>query len=312
MRAVKFAAEGPIVTDYPAPDPKDGVLVRVHATGICGTDIGIIRLGGIPSVPGHEISGTISDATPVTIQPNLPCGSCRMCLTGRSNQCRESMAHFVGLADFDGGFAEELVVDPSLIRPLPDGMPLDLAALTEPTAVALHALDRLGTDGEQRLLIIGGGTIGIITAAMAVERGLAVTVTARHRHQQNAAESVGAKLSTADSPGEFTRVLDTAGSQSAMDLAYNLAEPGGRIVSIGGAEWHVATSDASLVKELSVSAAIIYTQPEFEQAIGWLAQRPELADTVITHRFSLEDALKAFETAAARGDTGAIKVMILP
>jgi threonine dehydrogenase-like Zn-dependent dehydrogenase len=67
-----------------------------------------------------------------------------------------------------------------------------------------------------------------------------------------------------------------------------------------------------MVKELSVSAAIIYTRPEFEQAIAWLAQRPELADTVITHRFSLEDAPKAFETAAARGDTGAIKVMVLP
>jgi threonine dehydrogenase-like Zn-dependent dehydrogenase len=67
-----------------------------------------------------------------------------------------------------------------------------------------------------------------------------------------------------------------------------------------------------MVKELSVSAAIIYSRPEFEQAIAWLAQRPELADTVITHRFSLEDAPKAFETAAARGDTGAIKVMVLP
>ncbi|MGD9958297.1 zinc-dependent alcohol dehydrogenase [Nocardioides sp.] len=313
MLAVRFDTEGASVLDSPPPSG-DGVLVNVKGVGICGSDLSMLASGGAPLVPGHEIAGVTEDGVAVAVQPNLPCGACALCAAGRSHLCPESMQHFLGVNGLDGGFAEQVLVHPRQLRPVPAGLAVELAALAEPVAVAAHAATRLKAANGAPVLVVGAGTIGLFAAAILTQLGHQVSVVARHSHQQVLAEAAGAHVvtSTESATRSFDSILDTAGSQSAMDLAYEASAPGGRIVSVGCGGWSVTTSVTSLVKELSLVASVIYTEEEFEDAVLWLTANSDFSAQLVTHRFSLADAPEAFRLAAGRADSGSVKVLIQP
>lgn len=312
MRALRFGDGGLSVVDVPEPSGP-GVTVRVDLTGICGTDVSTVAAGASPVVPGHEIVGTTEDGTAVAVQPNLPCSTCDACRSGQSQRCPQSMAHFLGVS-VDGGFAESVRVDPSLVRPLPVDMDLAHAALAEPAAVALHALGRLGPEPAEPVLVIGGGSIGLLAAAQLVAAGHPVDLVARHPHQAEAARVLGARPRAAAEMEDSSRrwILDTAGSQSAADLAYRAGCPGARLVSVGALGWAVASSGLSLVKEIDLVPSVIYTPDEFAQAIAWLHAHPDAAAPVVTHRFPLAEAEHAFAVAAGKGAHRSIKVLLSP
>jgi len=186
------------------------------------------------------------------------------------------------------------------------------ACLIEPGSVAWHGVRRARVRPGERLLVVGGGSIGLLAAAAARHQGLDADLETRHDHQRAAAERLGSGRST----GVCDVVLDAAGTESSLARSADAARPGGRIVSLGVYTTTMPVPGVvSLTKELSYINSIAYGRHdgtrEVEQVASMLAKEPEIAQTIITHRYPIEDAAEAFRVAAAR-NAGSIKVVIEP
>jgi threonine dehydrogenase-like Zn-dependent dehydrogenase len=260
---------------------------------------------------GHEIAGTTADGTPVAIEPLDPCGTCEPCTTGHYNLCTMGGGMILGIG-LDGGMADEVLVpERSLVR-LPDGLEVGNASLVEPLAVVVHALRRSEVQPGNRVAVVGGGAIGLCAVAVARARGCEVGLVARHDAQREAGERLGA----AEVHGLYDVVVEAAGSESALAHAVELAKPGGYL-SVPGIYWGaVALPGLPLcLKQVDLCPATLYGRHaggrDVDAAAALLATTPELADTLITHRFPLDAATAAFAIAAGR-DQGAIKVVLEP
>ena len=173
----------------------DPVRVRVRSCGICGSDLHLAAWN-LPVTLGHEFAGILDDGTAVAVQPIVWCGECDRCRAGETQLCRTGLTRLHGVS-VDGGLADEVIVDRSCLVPLPDGVDPELGALVEPLAVAGHALGRVPLDAGARILVIGGGSIGLAIAGIARVRGVDVDLAARHDHQHAAGERLGARRSLA-------------------------------------------------------------------------------------------------------------------
>ena len=310
MRGVRNTEDGIRVLDLPAPEPTDDqVRVRVAAAGICGSDLHLLSWGPMPVTLGHEIAGHLDDGTPVAIEPVHRCGTCESCLRGDTHLCPTAQTIGIGL---DGGMADELVVPPECIVPLPDGLAVGDAGLVEPVACAVRAMHRARVEAGQRVAVVGGGTLGIAAVAAAAHAGCEVGSVTRHPHQAAAAEAVGGR----PAEGRYDVVIEAAGTSSAFATACQLAESRATIALLG-TYWDDLTAPGIplTVKELDVVACFGYGhhggQREVDDAAALLAAVPELAPSLVTHRFGLDDAPEAFRVAADRA-SGAIKVVLQP
>jgi threonine dehydrogenase-like Zn-dependent dehydrogenase len=310
MRAV-HCRQGTIhVVDRPPP-AGDGIRVKVKACGICGSDLHM--QGGFPPdrIPGHEIAGELPDGTPVAIEPLAPCESCDYCAAGEYQLCRDGARMVFGVAR-DGGMAEEILVPERALVPLAPGIPVRDACLVEPLAVALHGLRRISLGGGERVAIVGGGAIGQCAVAAAAARGCEVALFARHDAQREAGDRLGAKLPS----GEYDIVIDAAGTQSGLQEAAMHTRPGGTMLLIAS-YWEGMSLPGMLItlKEIRVVPASMYgrgqTGRDIDHAAALLADRPQIADAIITHRLPLEAAREAFDTARNRA-AGSIKVVLEP
>jgi len=310
MRAVRSTEDGVVVAQVPPPEPTgDDVRVRVAASGICGSDLHLVGWGALPVTLGHEVAGWLDDGTPVAIEPVRRCGTCDHCLAGDTHLCPSALT--VGIS-VDGGMADEVVVGPECLIPLPVGLDVRDAGLVEPVACAVHALARARVESGMRVAVIGGGTLGIAAVAAAVEAGCEVGSMTRHPHQADAVEAMGGR----PAEGHYDVVIESAGTSSAFAEAAHLARVRGT-VAILGTYWDdltVAAMPLSL-KELDIVGCLAYGHHgghrEVEDAAALLARRPELSETLVTHRFGLDEAPEAFRVAADRA-AGAIKVVLEP
>jgi threonine dehydrogenase-like Zn-dependent dehydrogenase len=297
--------EAGIETITGPPPLGDGVRVRVTSAGICGSDLHAVADGRLPVVLGHEFGGWTDDGTLVAVMPYAPCGSCAACARGDEQLCPTGTRAFHG-GTRDGGLADEVLVDPRCPVPVPAGVDPEAVALVEPLAVAVHAVNR-ASSGE-RALVIGGGSIGLLCAAVLADRGRGVDLLARHPAQIRAAEAIGAGTTAT---GRYPVVIDAAGTASSMDQAVRAVVRGGRVVLVA-LPWEPVSVGVGLVlKEVSVLPAVYYSRAEFEDAAELLGRHPELPAQVVTHRFGLDDAASAFAVAGDRA-AGAIKVHLLP
>jgi threonine dehydrogenase-like Zn-dependent dehydrogenase len=217
----------------------------------------------------------------------------------------------------DGGLADEVIVDQRCVVPLAPGVDPAIGALVEPLAVGMHAAGRVDVEPGDRVLVIGGGSIGLTTVAALGARGLDVDLVARHPHQRAGGDRLGAGASLAD---EYGAVVDAAGTQSSLDDAVARVRPGGSVVVVATYWDPVSIGAALLTKEVRVVPSAMYghTGPihgggasEFEAAAALLAARPEVVDALVHHRFGLDDAPEAFRVAGDRA-AGAIKVLLEP
>jgi 2-desacetyl-2-hydroxyethyl bacteriochlorophyllide A dehydrogenase len=317
VRAVRNTEGGVRVVDVePAHvDTNADELVRVdvRASGICGSDLEMVRL--LPPGPitlGHEFAGLLDDGRAVAVQPTVPCGSCDRCAAGAPQQCRNVLETMYGSAR-DGGMADAAVVDRSCLSFLPDGLAVRDASLVEPTAVALHACHRGGIERGMRVAVVGGGTIGLLSAAVARHLGADVAIAARHRAQLAAADAL--YVST-ELGRRYDVVVEAAGSASAFEHATQLARGGGTIVLVATTWEPVEVSFLrAQMRETTIVPAFVYGhahgEREFDTAARIVADHPELAPALVTHRFPLDDAAHAFDVARDRAH-GAIKVVLEP
>lgn len=310
MRAVRRGESGVETVDVPIPDG-DGVRVHVHAAGICGSDVHALRFGPSPVTLGHEFGGVLDDGTPVAVRPNVSCGECPACLRGEENLCRDATRKMYGTT-LDGGMAEQVVVRPSNVLALPPGLPPELVALVEPISIAVHGAHRAQLEPGMKALVIGAGSIGLATVMAARWMGVDVDVAARHPHQQAAADALGGHLVV---EGDYDVVIDSVGSQAAIDDALRLARSGGTIVEVGGWWDPVQLGVLPMLKELTIVNAIYaahhHGESEFAQAAAVLERSPDACGILVTHRFPLDRAAEAFATAADKS-LGAIKVQLHP
>jgi threonine dehydrogenase-like Zn-dependent dehydrogenase len=310
VRGVRITADGFRVVEMPD-SPTIGVRVSVASSGICGSDLHLASFGPSEVTLGHEFCGRLDDGTPVAVLPAVRCGRCTRCLAGEEQQCKAAFGSMYGVS-LDGGLADEAWVDSACARPLPPTLALDVGCLVEPIAVALHGAHRAGVEVGTRVLVIGAGPIGLCAVAVARGLGASVDTLAHRAERQAAAERLGAGR---DAGSDYDIVLDAAGTQSSLDQAVARVRPGGTIGVLASFWEPVTIGMALLMNEVALVPAFTYGHhhevSEFEEAVAVLDAAPRLAETVITHRFPLDDAAEAFRVAADR-TSGAIKVVVVP
>lgn len=310
MRAVMNTDDGIRTVEVEEPGGA-GVRLSVAAVGICGTDVMFVGAGVTGFIYGHEFAGVDGTGNRYFVEPTIRGGECAECRAGNPQRCTEAGHGTLGIYR-DGGLAEAVVVPEYTLLALPSQLDVKDACLIEPGAVAWHAVRRAQAQPGERILVVGGGSIGLLAAAAAQHQGLDVDVDTRHSHQLTAAERLG----FGGPSGTYDVVIDAAGSESSLDRSADAARPGGRIISLGVYRTTMPIpATKSLVKELTYITSIAYGRHEgvreVEEVASMLAKKPEIAQTVITHRFPLEEAREAFRVAADRG-AGVIKVVIEP
>jgi 2-desacetyl-2-hydroxyethyl bacteriochlorophyllide A dehydrogenase len=311
MRAVRNTDTGVAVVDVPVPDGP-GMRVRVRAAGICGSDLEMVAHGFVATTIGHEFAGVLDDGTAVAVQPYVPCGQCELCRASVPQLCMEMGATMLGVFA-DGGMADEIVVDPSCLSPLAPSVRVEDASLVEPLAVSLHACNRAGIEPGMRVGVIGAGTIGLLSAAVARDLGAEVHVVARHDSQRIALEKLGI---ASDGGRGHDVVIEAAGTASAFDEAVRRCRRAGSIVLVSTTWAPIEISFlGAQMREITIIPAFTYGhahgEREFDTAGAFLAAHPELPDALVTHRFGLDDAPHAFAVAADRA-AGTIKVVLHP
>jgi L-iditol 2-dehydrogenase len=337
MKAAVWNDKGSLdVVDRQTADPKTGwVKLRVAAVGICGTDLHFHR-GAFPSPaglqPGHEIGGVLDTTGPglsmpagtaVAVDPLVVCGECGQCRSGNPNRCVKRV--LLGI-NGRGGCAEFVAVPAYAIYPLPERVEAASGALVEPLAVCVRGARRGRIKSGDRVAILGGGTIGLMSIVTARGAGASqVSITARHPHQREAAAAFGADGIFEDTESMVRElgdsssdcVLETVGGHaSTLSDAVRLARPGGAVSMLGVFEVPAALPalDFSL-KELTLVGSNCYgrvgPRSDFAIAIDLLREHQDPLTALVTHRFPLQDINRAFETAADKRSRS-IKVHIVP
>ncbi len=339
MRAAFCTEPGTFVLrDLPRPQLGAGqVLVRVRGCGICGSDLHWFsgQFPPPPVCPGHEIAGEVQEINGevrdvsvgdrVVVEPLIACGTCPACKTGDYQICAH--VQVLGISH-DGGFAEYVAVPRQRVYHLPAEFDFAVGTLAEPAAVCVHGV-RLGNVAlGDRVLVLGGGTIGLLSVMAARAAGAAeVAITVRHAHQAAMARRIGAtRVFSANPDGDAKRasflrdcpldvVIETVGGHAhTLDDAIQSVRPGGTVVILG-----VFSSPkpfdalAVVVKEVRLVGSLTYgsrgRRADFEVALQMLASNSHVARDLVTHRFDIERIRAAFETAADK-NRGTIKVAV--
>jgi L-iditol 2-dehydrogenase len=322
------------VVDRPIPLIGDeDVLLRIIASGVCGSDLhayeGRHPFRRPPIVLGHEPVGVIADigksvrglsrGDPAVAVPLETCGQCSACLSNHSNRCKAKV--FPASPGWDGTLAEFFRVPAAQVVPLPSDLPWDVGVLTEPFAVAAHAVQQLEISCLRRVVVLGGGSVGIATAACALHVGAdtAAVVDICERNLA-VAKDVGANP-VYGGTGVIARVQEALGGVAdavfvtsdypgVLSDAVHLCDAGASIVLVAlfGEE---PTLDASalVLGEVSLIGSVLYTRRDFDLALDVLSATRESVRKMVTHRFPLELASRAFEVLRTReGDP--IKVIL--
>jgi threonine dehydrogenase-like Zn-dependent dehydrogenase len=204
MQAVMNTDDGIRVVDADEP-AGDGVRLSVVSAGICGTDVSFAAAGITGFIYGHEFAGVDDNGTGYFVEPNIHGGQCEQCQSGNTQRCTEPGHTTLGIFS-NGGMAETVVVPEYTLLALPAQLDVKDACLIEPGAVAWHGVRRAQAEPGERVLVVGGGSIGLLAAAAAQHQGLDVDVDTRHDHQLAVAERLGSGRPS----GIYDVVLDAA------------------------------------------------------------------------------------------------------
>jgi len=326
------------------PIPKPGrneVLVRIHSVGICGSDVHYWVNGCIgdfivraPMVLGHETSGVVVEVGPdvknlkkgdrVAMEVGVPCRICDFCKNGTYNLCPD-MA-FCATPPYDGTLARYFAHPADFCYKLPDHVSFEEGALLEPLSVAVQACRRANITMGDNVLICGAGPIGLVNLLTARASGAAkICITDVDEHRLKVAKSLGAdytfqvskkdarslaeEIATLFGGKRPDKTIECSGAEPSIQLAIYATRSGGTIVlvGLGPAEIRLPIVNAA-VREVDIRGVFRYANC-YPVALAMVASGRIDVKPLITHRFKLEDTLKAFETAKTGADN-AIKVVI--
>ncbi|WP_155053947.1 alcohol dehydrogenase catalytic domain-containing protein [Streptomyces blattellae] len=310
MRALVFTKPSTVellhVAD-PVPAPGE-TLVRVCAVGICGSELHGISSSDFrrpPLVMGHEFSGTTEDGRRVTANPLLSCGTCDLCTIGQDHLCRNRSIIGIHRA---GAFAEYVAVPSAALHTLPDSMSFDTAALIEPLANAVHALNLAAPPPGARIAVLGAGTIGLMALLVARQYSTDVSVCDLAEDRLDVAVRLGAANTGPDLEGEFDVVIDAVGAAATHALSVLRLRPGGSAVWIGLLSGDAAFDGQHIVREEKrVIGSYCYTSAEFTHAVKLARDVPLDWATP----FPLDDGVSIF-TELMHGRHDVVKALLHP
>jgi 2-desacetyl-2-hydroxyethyl bacteriochlorophyllide A dehydrogenase len=330
LRAVWSENRLEIVDQEPGQLEPGWVRLQVEACGICGSDLHFWH-GKLPpplgTSPGHELAGTVVDGPAglpdvrYAVSPNVTCGKCAYCLSGRSNLCGRA-GPGIGLGR-NGGLAEFVDAPFENLAPIPASVGPVVASLTEPLAVTVRGIGAARLGADSKVLVLGAGAIGLCAGLVARDRAAEVAITARHPHQREAAGRLGITVLHEDEAipwGKENRpdvvVESVGGAADTMTDAIRVVARGGRIVILGTFSRPMPVDlQRVMMKEVAVLGSFCYgsgeRETEFATAARLTARWHDELDAFATHQFSLDDVVGAF-TAASDKTTGAIKVSLTP
>jgi D-arabinitol dehydrogenase (NADP+) len=329
MKAAKIAQPGEMqVVEIPCPEPAaNEVLIRVMASGICGTDVHIFRgeyMGDYPVIPGHEFSGVVeavgSQVTRfkpgdrVAVEPNIACDNCEACLNNRQNFCLNWSA--VGVTR-PGGMAQFTTAPEKVTFDIGE-LSFEQAAFMEPLSCVLHGLERLDAELGDHVAILGAGPIGILLLQGIRAQGAThVTVVDRNAARVSFAGDMGADITMTD-PGKLQQdhydvVIDATGAILAMQSTVDFARPGGKVLLFGVPPSGKAMSlEAFKIfrKGLTVLSSFTSVRNSY-QALDLLRSGRILVDRLVSHRLPLEEFKRGIEVIEQVSEN-VKKVQILP
>ncbi len=321
--------------------PAAGELhVRIDAVGICGSDLHSYSEGAVgdtpavyPMVLGHEPAGTVvrvgSGVTGwhvgdrATLEPAIYCYHCEYCRAGRHNVCAN--IRFLSTPGLAGFFREFVNLPPANLLAIPPAMSMELAALVEPLAVAVHSLKLTTPRPDDTVAVWGAGAIGLLTIASlkvaGVKRILAIDPLA---HRRELAVHMGAdaaidpaavdavKQIRADTGGRGVDLaIDCAAKEDSVNQSIRAVCNAGRVVLTGIHSGALVPFDTSNLRRKEVTLFNVRrSNDESPEALAMIAERPEWFAPIVTHRRSLEDIADAFEIAESYRD-GVGKMMVV-
>lgn len=326
--------------DVPTIRPND-ILVKMRSVGICGSDVHYYLHGKAasfivrePLILGHECAGEIVEVGSnvrnleigqrVAIESGFTCKKCRYCREGRYNLCRD--VKFYATPPINGAFAEYASAPEENVYPLPDNMSYEEGAMIEPLAVGMMAAKRGDVSVYDAVAVLGAGPIGQMCLQAVKAHGVLETyVTDIIDYRLNYAKKFGAnvvinpkKENVVEKVLESTNgegvdvVIEAAGSVSAIQQAFDIVKPGGRIVAVGiypSMAFQVPFGEV-LTKELDVRGVWRYANV-YPTAIRCVSSKKVDVKSLITHRFSLDRILDGFETQIKKiGEPMKIQIII--
>ena len=323
--AVYYNNEDIRIEEVPLPKIGEGeILVKVRASGICGTDVmEWYRIKKAPRILGHEISGDIADSRTdkyklgqrVFVSHHVPCGECNFCRAGDETACE-----LLHKGNYEpGGFAQFIRVPRENVERgtyvLPDSVSYEEATMIEPLACAVRGLRVIRLQSRHTVLVLGSGVSGLLNIRLAKLSGARVIATDIDPYRLKKAAEYGADqvINAKDGLGgiKADRVILCTGAVSAVNEAFSCAQRKGIILLFAVPAKNIETPNADFWRnELTLVSSYGAAPKDLEDALGLIANGKVDIRDMITHRLPLEDCQEGFKIVSEAKES--LKVVLIP
>ncbi|MFD4510036.1 zinc-binding dehydrogenase [Streptomyces sp. NPDC058457] len=316
-----------------APPGAGEVELAPAYVGVCGTDLHIFHGDmdarvAVPAVLGHEMSGRVvrvgagvegwAPGDAVTVMPLRWDDTCPACQAGHQHVCQH--LDFIGI-DSPGAMQQRWTVPAATLVRLPDSLALDRAALVEPTAVAVHDVGRAGVQDGEKVVVVGGGPVGVLIALVARGVGAEVRLVELSAHRRLLAEELGlrtwdpAAVDVSELVREWTGdagadvAFEVSGAAAGVESAVDVLGVRGRLCLVA---IHSQPREVNLHRffwrELTLVGARLYDRADFERAVALVADGTVPVERLISKVVALDAAPSAFEALEGGGDV--MKILV--
>jgi threonine dehydrogenase-like Zn-dependent dehydrogenase len=318
MKALRFENNQLILAEIPRPEKSGEALVRVLLSGVCNTDLEIVRgYAGFQGTIGHEFVGIVESAPEapdligkrVVGEINAGCGKCDLCLSGDSRHCLNRTV--LGIVGRDGSHADFLTLPARNLLEVPGEITDEQAVFAEPLAAAFGIAEQVEILPETHLAVIGDGKLGLLCAQSLALKSQNIFLVGKHLEKMRVAEKRGVETVLLNAAAKLNRSFDVAveasGSESGFQTALDLLKPRGKLVLKstfqGEPRWQAARV---VVDEITIVGSRC---GRFAPALELLKNKAVDIENMITEEFRLENGVRAMERAAERG---VLKVLLRP
>ena len=317
MKAVVWKGSLQLTGDYPEPAPGEGeALIRVRVAGICNTDMEIMKgYMGFTGIPGHEFVGVVERTRGarrdligkrVVGEINCACGVCSYCLEGLKTHCPGRTT--LGIVGRDGAFAEYITLPETNLLEVPANLSDEEAVFTEPLAAAFEITDRIHVRPTHRVLVMGDGKLGLLSALVLKKTGARVTLVGKHEKKLEIARAGGVDTVV---PGElgaervYDLIVEATGTAGGIESALKLIKPRGTIILKSTvADWKEIDLTPVVVDEVTIAGSRC---GPFEPALRALSEGVIDVKPLVTAVVPFAKAERAFEMALKKD---ALKIII--
>lgn len=318
MKALRFENDELKLAEIEPPNADGEALVRVLLSGICNTDLEIVRgYAGFSGTMGHEFVGVVEESADaphligkrVVGEINAGCGVCELCLSNDSRHCPNRTV--LGIVGRDGAHAEFLTLPARNLLEVPNEIPNAAAVFVEPLAAAFGITEQLEVLSETKIAVIGDGKLGILCAWSLGLKSANVLLVGKHADKLKIADAGGVETILLENAAKLNRSFDVAveasGSESGFAVALDLLKPRGRLILKstfqGEPKWQAARI---VVDEITITGSRC---GRFAPALELLRDKKVAVEKMIDDEFALENGVEAMSKAAKKG---VLKVLLKP